>query len=269
MVAGSTGSSKATGRLIGAVSRLAQGAVVLPGLDQGLDEDAWTAVGVSGDDPDSVAGHPQAQLRRLLAEIGIERHGVAPLGSVPPWRALRGTLVSEALRPAATTHLWHRLGRQDHAAATRGIVLIEAADEREEALAIAVALREALETPGTAALVTPDRTLARRVREELMRWGVDIEDSSGEPLGQTPAGALARLVLDCALKDLSPVEILALLHHPDVRLGRRRTDMLRLARRLEIAILRGVLPQRPLHDPCGAAGRGAGRPGNRPRRAGR
>ena len=45
-------------------------------------------------------------------------------------------------------------------------------------------IREVLEGKGTAALVTPDRELARRVREELTRWGIDIEESSGEPLGQ-------------------------------------------------------------------------------------
>ncbi len=106
-----------------------------------------------------------------------------------------------------------------------------------------------LEGPGTAALVTPDRELARRVREELTRWGIDIEESSGEPLGQTPAGALARLAIDCALRDLAPVEILALLHHPDLRLGRTRAEVLRLARRLESAVLRAVLPPRALHDP--------------------
>ncbi len=130
-----------------------------------------------------------------------------------------------------------------------GVTLVEAADENEEACAIAIALRETLEGRGTAALVTPDRELARRVREELTRWNIDIEESSGEPLGQTPAGALARLVLDCALKDLAPVEILALLHHPDLRLGRPRGEVIRLTRHLEFGVLRGVLPAQVLGDP--------------------
>ena len=98
--------------------------------------------------------------------------------------------------------------------------MIEAADEREEALALAIALREALEGEGTAVLVTPDRALGRRVREELARWAIDIDESGGEPLGTTPAGAFARLVLDCALGDLAPVEVLALLAHPLARFGR-------------------------------------------------
>lgn len=246
VVAGSTGSNKATARLIAAVSRLPRGAVVLPGLDQRLDEAGWAAVGSSGE-TDPAAGHPQHALHRLLGTIGIGREGVVEIGHVPPGRVARGIIVGEALRPAETTDRWRDLAL-DRAAALDGVSLIEAADEREEALAIAVALREALDGSGTAALVTPDRLIARRVREELMRWDVDIEDSSGEPLGQTRAGTLARLVLDCALRELAPLEVLAVLHHPDVRLARPRREVLAAAALLEGSALRGVLPPRPLHD---------------------
>ncbi len=255
VVAGSTGTNKATARLIAAVSRLPRGAVVLPGLDTGLDETAWQAVGERHEGegegeaaaPEPAAGHPQAALRHLLRSVGIGRDAVTILGEVPRGRAARDRLVSEALRPADTTDRWAALDLD--AAALEGVTLIDAADEREEALAAALALREALEGPGTAALVTPDRELARRVREELVRWDIDIEASGGEPLGQTEAGALARLTVDCALRDLGPIEVLALLHHPALRLGRSRSDVTRLAQRLELAILRGVLPARSLREP--------------------
>lgn len=251
IVAGSTGTNRATARLIAVVARLPQGAVVLPGLDQDLDEASWRLIGGLGTDDaeaDPVAGHPQAALRGLVGAIGIARDAVRPLGSVAPGLAARGRLVGEALRPAASTERWRHIDI-DVAAALDGVTLVEADDENEEARAIAVALRETLEGPGTAALVTPDRELARRVREELTRWGIDIEESSGEPLGQTPAGSLARLVLDCALRNLAPVEILALLHHPDLRLGRSRGAVIRAARHLELAVLRGVLPPFGLADP--------------------
>ena len=255
IVAGSTGTNSATARLIAAVSRLRQGAVVLPGLDQSLDEPSWRLIGGigAGDaETDPVAGHPQAALHGLVAALGVERAAVRPLGSVPPDLRARGRLVGEALRPAATTERWRQVFADpslDAGAALRDVTLIEAADANEEARAIAVALREALDGTGTAALVTPDRELARRVREELTRWGIDIEESSGEPLGQTAAGALARLVVDCALKELAPVEILALLHHPAILLGRTRGEVIRAARHLELAVLRGVLPPSALGDP--------------------
>ncbi|HEX4766898.1 MAG TPA: double-strand break repair protein AddB [Lichenihabitans sp.] len=254
IVAGSTGSSSATARLIAAVARLPDGAVVLPGLDRHLDPNAWDLIG-GAEAAETAAGHPQHALRQLLAAIGLPREAVTDLGTIAPGRAGRGKLVAEALRPAETTEHWRSLEALDRHAALDGVVVIEAADEREEALAIAIALREALERPGTAALVTPDREIARRVREELMRWDIDIEESSGEPLGQTQAGTLARFVLDCIGQDLAPVEVLALLRHPDVRLGMARREILRLTRRLEEAVLRGVLPARALHDPATLVGR--------------
>lgn len=251
IVAGSTGSNPLTARLIAAVARLPQGAVVLPGLDLDLDGPSWEAVaGPQGE----AATHPQAALKRLLGGIGLGRDAVRAVGRVAPPLAARRRFVEEALRPAETTELWQGLaagGTVDIEAGLAGVAVIEAADEREEALALAIALREALEGPGTAVLVTPDRALGRRVREELARWSIDIDESGGEPLGTTPAGALARLIVESALGDLAPVEVLALLAHPLARFGRDRAEVVDLARTLEIAILRGVLPPRALHDPAG------------------
>ena len=103
------------------------------------------------------------------------------------------------------------------------IAVIEAANAEEEALAIAVALREAMETPGkTAALVTPDRALARRVLAALARWNVPVDDSGGDALADTPAGVFARLAAEAALNGLAPVTLLALLKHPLCRLRRAR-----------------------------------------------
>ena len=86
-------------------------------------------------------------------------------------------------------------------------------------------MRETLETPGkTAALITPDPSIARRVSAELARWGVEVEDSAGRTLGQSPAGALARLILDAAI-EFSPRSFLALLAHPAARFGRARADI--------------------------------------------
>ena len=128
-----------------------------------------------------------------------------------------------------------------------GVGLIEAADEREEALALAIAMREALETPGeTAALVTPDRELARRVGAELLRWGINVDDFGGDPLSASPAGVLARLAIACAADGLAAVSLAALLAHPGVRLGLSRAEVMRLSPLLEIGVLR-----------AGAAGAGA------------
>ncbi len=241
---GSTGSNRATARLLKAISASPMGAVVLPGLDLELDDAAFALIG--GDaEREAAFTHPQAALSRLLRTLRLSRKDVAELGEIAPPQRVRANFISQALRPADSTDQWvaWRAG-QDRALldeAMAGVALIEAADEREEALALAIALREALETPGeTAALVTPDRELARRVGAELLRWGVSVDDSGGDPLSASPAGGLARLAIACAADGLAAASLVALLAHPGVKLGLSRAEVLRLSPLLEIGVLRSA-----------------------------
>src|SRR5207245_10645223 len=129
-----------------------------------------------------------------------------------PTRRVR--LAAEALRPAAPTDGWRRLPPQA-ADSFAAVSRFDCASAQQEAVTIALLLRRKLETPGaTAALVTPDRELARRVAAELHRWGIAIDDSAGLPLNRTPPGAFLRLVLDVAESGLAPVPLLAALKHP-------------------------------------------------------
>lgn len=249
IVAGSTGSVPATANLMAAIARLPNGAVVLPGLDMDLDEDSWTTIGGTGDDEiDPVHSHPQAVLRRLLdRHLRVTRSTITVLGEASDAGKARTRLLSEALRPAATTDRWALLSPDERIALSNagcaGLTVIDAVDEREEAFAIAVALRECLSHPDrTAALITPDRTLAARVTAELARWDVGVEDSAGLMLADTPSGRLARLAAEAAADDLEPVRLLGLLAHPLVRLGWPRATVEQAASILEIGVLRGPAP---------------------------
>jgi ATP-dependent helicase/nuclease subunit B len=243
IVAGSTGSIPATADLIAAVAKLPHGAVVLPGLDTDLDEDSWRLI--AGDDAKDIAatpGHPQFAMQALLSRIGTRRDAVVALAQ--PRR--RERLISEALRPADATEKWRQnaadAGFAAHFdAALHGLTLIEAAHPEEEALAIAVALREAVQDGKTSALVTPDRGLARRVAAALGRWDITAEDSGGEVLADTSAGIFARLAAITALEAAPPVSLLALLKHPLLRLDFDRRERAVVA--LERAILRGPRPR--------------------------
>jgi len=243
IVAGSTGSIPATADLIAAIARLPHGAVVLPGLDTDLDEDSWRLI--AGDESKGVApapGHPQFAMQALLVRVGIKRDAVVAL---VPARG-RERLISEALRPADATEKW-RANAADAGftaqmtAALQNASMIEAANPEEEALAIAVALREAVQQRKTAALVTSDRGLARRVAAALGRWNITAEDSGGEALADTSAGAFARLAALAALYGAAPVDSLALLKHPLLRLDFERLE--RAVAILERAILRGPRPR--------------------------
>ena len=259
---GSTGTNRATARLLAAIAHASCGAVVLPGLDLDLDERAWAMISgrlEEGEEPSF--GHPQAAMARLLPILGVARSGVRPLGEPEGTLADRARFVAEALRPADTTDLWRdyrrKVPQKVIAAALAGVSLVEAADEREEALCLAIAMREALETPGrTAALVTPDRELARRVRGELLRWNVEVLDSGGAPLAASPLGLLARLVVAAASR-MDAGAVTALLAHPLTTFGGTRADVARLAALLEIGVLRVVPPAGKTADQIFAAAREA------------
>jgi len=251
IIAGSTGANRATARLIAAIARAPQGAVLLPDLDLNLDDRSWAMIGAGGDDSPRVAGHPQALLHRLIGLIGVKREDVTPLGSPTPQLSARSAFLSEALRPAESTDLWRERGWTlsplSLAAALQGVTLVVADNENEEGLALAIAMRETLETPGkTAALITPDPSIARRVAAELARWGIEVEDSAGRTLGQSPAGALARLILEAAI-EFTPRSCLALLAHPAVRFGRSVREVEAATRALELAVFRAV-PLASLED---------------------
>jgi ATP-dependent helicase/nuclease subunit B len=249
IVAGSTGSMPATAELIATVAKLPHGAVVLPGLDLALDGDSWDLIGGRQDDRGPVppaTGHPQFALHALLRRIGMAREEVVALAA-PSTRG-RERLVCETLRPAAATDQWQQLGadhsRPDIERALESLAVIEAANAEEEALAVAVALREAAETEDkTAALVTPDRPLARRVIAALERWNLPADDSGGDALADTPAGVFARLAAEAALGGIPPASLLALLKHPLLRLGGVEGAHARAIAALEKATLRGPRPR--------------------------
>src|SRR6185369_9961960 len=202
--------------LLARVARLPEGMVVLPGLSlpDVMPDEEWDALGPA----DSGRGeetHPQFHLKLLLDRLGVGR------GEVVRWRHSgraassppRARAIANAMAAPDFSHKWQALRPADRR--LNGIRLAELPDSAAEAQAIALALREALETPGkTAALVTPDRQLGARVSALLERWGIAADDSAGSPLSQTPAGTLLLGIAAAAAEGLAPVPLLALAKHP-------------------------------------------------------
>ncbi len=247
IVAGSTGSIPAAADLIASVASLPQGVVVLPGLDLTMLEEQWEAIAEDPTDPSSRT-HSQYGLYMLLQKLDIMRDDVVQIGAIDSDLEKRAAVFSAALAPAKSTSGWNRW-REDKqpgffddafAAAT----LIEAANEREEATAIAVALRLALEAPGAgrpsqAALITPDRGLARRVATELQRFGIEADDSAGTPLSATPQAGLTQLALEAIFRPGDPVPVISLLKHPLSRFGLSLEAFTKASKALELIALRG------------------------------
>ncbi|MDE0056976.1 MAG: double-strand break repair protein AddB [Defluviicoccus sp.] len=232
ILAGSTGSVPATRALMKAVAGLASGAVVLPGLDRTLEPETRAALD---------AGHPQYGLHLVLDALGAEPSDVALWPGCEPAETPRSRLLAAAMRPARAGAPPLRGFARD--AALDGVCRIDCAGAREEATTIALLLRETLETPGkSAALVTPDRGLARRVAAELLRWGVEIDDSGGTPLALTPAGAFLRLLARALADGWAPVPLLSLLKHPLAACGMEPGAFRARVRALERTALRGPRP---------------------------
>ena len=240
IAAGSTGSIPATASLLSVIAQLPRGEVVLPGLDLLLEDEAWQQLEES---------HPQYAMARLLERTGLTR-GEVRLWSQPREAAAsrdgRGTarqrLVSEVMRPAATTEAW-RYPDPRMQQALEGLTRIDCPGLEEEARVVALLMREAAEEGRTAALVTPDRGLARRVTAEMARWHVTLDDSAGRPLSETATGVFLRLITEMLGGDCEPVALLACLKHPFAAGGISLAAFREQVRRLERDLLRGPRPE--------------------------
>ncbi|WP_448664859.1 double-strand break repair protein AddB [Sphingomonas sp. CJ20] len=245
--AGVTGSAPAIARLLRTVALLPQGMVVLPGLSTTISDAEWDLLGPHKPDPvtgrrrRNIETHPQYHLKLLLDRMGVHR------SEFEPWRVAsdhdappaRSKAIASAMAPPELTHGWTALPAAERR--LDGVRALDVATPAEEAQAIALALREALETPGrTAALVTPDRVLARRVAAHCARWGLPIDDSAGQPLSMLPPGTLLLAIADAAAQGFAPLPLLTLLKHPLV-MPEGRLEWLEGARTLDRA-LRGPRP---------------------------
>jgi len=240
IVAGSTGSVPASAELMAAIIKLERGALVLPGLDGAMGKESFDRLLDVGASPH---GHPQYGLAQLLARLGQTPPAVIELA--PPAKNRRVALVRASLALAEETAEWHnireRFSQSDIAKATKGITIVAARSEQEQALAIAIAARNALADSRSVGIIAPDRNLARRIIAELRRFDIEVDDSAGMALFQTRAGRLARQVLALKASNVAPVDLMALLSNRYVTLGYTRGQVGNLAQMIEFSLLRGQM----------------------------
>lgn len=270
VAAGVTSAAPALARLLRVIAELPQGAVVLPDLDLAMDDAAWDELGRAGaaDAPDGevfgaddALSHPQYHLKLLLNRMGVNR------AEVQAWHR-RGAAAAEPARARAISSLflppqasraWVRLEADRRRLS--GVRMMTSATIEEEAQAIALMVREALESPEKRiAVVTADRGLARRVGQHLERWNITADDSAGRPLALTPAGRLFGLLAELAAGGPDPALLVAAFAHPLVRAdnGEVRRDWLRGLRAFDRQLrgpspAPGMAPLRKAADEAGVA----------------
>jgi len=233
VAAGSTGSIPATARLLSAIARVDNGAVVLPGLDLALSDAAFATLGE--ETPES-ASHPQHGLFKLLDTMQATRADVTDLSGEIPMRQM---LISAAFLPASVTGAWPSLRPQD-TEAFENVTVLEAGSEGEESLAIAMVMKASLASGKTVALITPDRNLARRVQLDLERFNLTSDDSAGTPLRETSPARLMLLAADAWQSGFAAIPLLALLKHPLTALSLTPAVTRADTRLLERLALRGL-----------------------------
>jgi ATP-dependent helicase/nuclease subunit B len=261
VAAGVTSAAPALAKLLRTVSELPQGAVILPDFDLDMADAVWDELGSAGAPeaetplaPGDAVTHPQYHLKLLLARMGVAREEVrhwhrAGLGKGPPERS---HAIASLFLPPEASKAWVHLPANRRRLA--GVRLVEAANPEEEAQAIALLVREALDQPERrVAVITPDRGLAGRVVQHLRRWHIEADDSAGRPLPQTAAGRVLLTLAEVAAERAAPVPLMALLGHPLVAAGEGRQDWLRAARKLERSLrgprkVPGLEPLRALAD---------------------
>lgn len=236
IVAGSTGSRGTTALLMQAVARLPMGALILPGFDADLPPEGWAAL----QDSLTAEDHPQYRYRRLADDLGLSPADFQPWRMASAPNPERNRLISLSLRPAPVTDRWlaEGPGLSDLRGATAELTLIEAPTPRAEALAIALVLRQAAEQGRSAAVITPDRTLARQVTAALDRWRLVPDDSAGRPLALSAPGRFLLHVADLFGARLTAERLLILLKHPLTASTGDRGPHLRLTRELELRLRR-------------------------------
>ncbi len=239
VAAGVTSAAPAIAALMRTVADLPHGALVLPDFDLSLAREVWDELGTATAPfaRGEAVTHPQYHLKLLLNRMGVNRDEVQPwhragLGKGPPERS---HAISSLFLPPEASRAWVDLPPEKRRLA--GVRLMECAHPEEEAQAIALLVREALEVPEKRiAVITPDRGLAARVVQHLRRWHIAADDSAGRPLAQTAAGRLLLLLAEVGAEQAAPVPLVALLEHPLVRAGEGRADWLDAARGLELAL---------------------------------
>lgn len=235
IAAGTTGSIPSVAELLRVIAGLPMGQVILPGLDQDVDEESWDLL---QDD------HPQYGLKNLLAHMQVPREDVRVLASPENITQQRGLLAMEMMRPPETSSQWQTLKTdatwpEIARSALRGVMFAPCDTPEQEASMIAMMLREQLENPDhTAAVITPDRHLARRIASICGRWGIEIDDSAGFSLKNSKLGTFMNLLCYVIQQDISPAALLAVLKHDFCYLEHKYV----LIEQLETQALRGLKP---------------------------
>jgi ATP-dependent helicase/nuclease subunit B len=213
------------------VHRLPQGNVVLPNVDLQRANPQETTLPL---------WHPQQKIAKTLEYLGVEHENLELLTQKAKIAPLSQQNIARLLMlPANALKQWHTADSGAIEQGLKSLNLLDCSTTEEEALCIALKMREGLIAPKQrVALVTADKNLAERVTQHLLRWNIVPNNSSGTPLKSTPPAIFLQLLLDATQPILQPIALLSLLKHPLTRQNFEPQMIRRYARAFECLVLR-------------------------------
>ncbi len=241
LAVGFTGTEPALLDLLQATKDLPQGAIILQGVDTALDSQSWAGL---------TEVHPQHAFKVMLKALAERPENLAEWQperkAVSRSARARQNLLRAAMQPAGYTTVEKTGGKKSGAVSKDSVVgmnLIHCGTPQEEASVIALKMREALERPGrVTALVTADRSLARRVMARLRQWDIAAEDGAESPLAETGVGRFLLATANMGAADLAPVAFLEAMKHPLAALSEDKMLLRERVSTLEDMVLHGPRP---------------------------
>ena len=235
-------SAPAITEVLRAIALQQNNAVILPSIDLSMPDGDWDKLLPDTAEDDSQAPsvrhetHPQFHLKLLLDRMGFQRSEISLLSASS--KNMHHS-ISDIFCVPEQSAAWMQLPKMRKKMPNLRQMIAE--DSAEEAIAIAILVRKALEVDGQRiAIVTPDRELALRVSTQLKRWGIDANDSAGSALLKTANGTLLKAVIFAIAQGFAPNRLLAILQHPLVHTGEERLAWLKKVRQLDL-VLRGPI----------------------------
>lgn len=237
IIAGTTASIPAVADLLGAVSQCPKGAAVLPGFDFDIADEDWSAL---------TENHPQYGFKHLFDHLDHHRENVQHWPDNTVTETNRHHFTRETTRPEDTSAKWMNFSQNNDARkniqnSLNNLQYYECENTHDEASLISLMIRETLETDDkTLAVITPDRTLARRISTQCLKWGITVDDTAGYSiLHSLPATFMMNTINSIAHKH-SPVALLTMLKHRLCQLSKGKNS--KIIEFLDQHTLRGQAP---------------------------
>ncbi len=227
IIAGSTGSIKATANLIKIIADDQNNSVILFGLDTDLKEQNWNLI---------TEFHPQFILKNLLQFLGISRNQVQNLEfkQFEQSNLKRRKLTSYSTIPAEKTDSWINIDDLDESAISN-LSLIEARNDFDEAKIIAIIMRETLEkNDKNCALISNDQGLCKMVKAILQKWEINVDDSHNNNLEDSKIVNYFLGIGTLFEDDFSSINLLSILKNPATKIDPENL------KNLELEILRKI-----------------------------